>query len=256
VQITSNKEKAVAILKCLESGDPSALLNYVSAEKYKQHNLDFPTGRDVVINALPDLKMNATRVDIKRIIEDGDYVALHSDYNFFGEKVGFDVFRFEKDKIIEHWDNLQKRPTKTVSGHTMTDGPTEIKDLDKTDANKELVQNFVQDILRGGKTDKRMQYISKEIYTQHNPNIGDGLSGLDQALESMARQGITWKYDTIHKVIGQGDFVLTMSEGQFGGKHVAFYDLFRVENRKIVEHWDVIQDIPARENWKNQNGKF
>lgn len=82
------------------------------------------------------------------------------------------------------------------------------------------------------------------------------MSGLDQALESMARQGITWKYDTIHKVIGQGDFVLTMSEGQFGGKHVAFYDLFRVENRKIVEHWDVIQDIPARENWKNQNGKF
>jgi predicted SnoaL-like aldol condensation-catalyzing enzyme len=47
VQTTSNKEKAVAILKCLESGDPSALLNYVSAEKYKQHNLDFPTGRDV-----------------------------------------------------------------------------------------------------------------------------------------------------------------------------------------------------------------
>ena len=65
-------------------------------------------------------------------------------------------------------------------------------------------------------------------------------------LESMARQGITWKYDTIHKVIGQGDFVLTMSEGQFGGKHVAFYDLFRVENRKIVEHWDVIQDIPCK----------
>lgn len=64
------------------------------------------------------------------------------------------------------------------------------------------------------------------------------------------------KYHTTHKVIGEGNFVLVLSEGQFAGKHVAFYDLYRVENGKIVEHWDVIQDIPPKESWKNQNGKF
>jgi hypothetical protein len=47
-----------------------------------------------------------------------------------------------------------------------------------------------------------------------------------------------------------------MSEGQFGGKHVAFYDLFLVENGKMVRALDVRQEIPARQDWKNQNGKF
>ena len=105
---------------------------------------------------------------------------------------------------------------------------------------------------------KRLQtyYISTETYHQHNPGIGDGLDGLSKALESMAKQGLTMKYHTLHKVIGEGNFVLTLSEGQFAGKHVAFYDLFRVESGKIVEHWDVIQDIPPKESRKNQNGKL
>lgn len=42
-----------------------------------------------------------------RVFEDGDYVFAHSDYNFFGPKIGFDIFRFENGKIVEHWDNLQ-----------------------------------------------------------------------------------------------------------------------------------------------------
>ncbi|MGI0019913.1 MAG: hypothetical protein ACREAY_05540 [Nitrososphaera sp.] len=139
---------------------------------------------------MPELKKSGARVSIRQVIEDGDHVALHSNYNFFGEKVGFDVFRFENGKVVEHWDNLQQRPATTVSGRTMTDGPTEIKDLDKTQANKQFVQNFVQDVLRDGKVDKIAQYISSETYHQHNPGIGDGLDGLGKALESMAKKGL------------------------------------------------------------------
>ena len=123
-------------------------------------------------------------------------------------------------------------------------------------AAKDFVQDFVQDVLRDGKVDKITYYISTETYHQHNPSIDDGLDGLSKALESMAKQGLPMEYHTLHKVIGEGNFVLTLSEGQFAGKHVAFYDLFRVESGKIVEHWDVIQDIPPQESWKNQNRKF
>lgn len=47
-----------------------------------------------------------------------------------------------------------------------------------------------------------------------------------------------------------------MSEGEFGGKHVAFYDLFNINDNKIAEHWDIIQEIPAEKEWANKNGKF
>lgn len=64
------------------------------------------------------------------------------------------------------------------------------------------------------------------------------------------------KYDHIHKVLGEGNFVLVVSEGSVGGKPTAFYDLFRVEKGVLAEHWDTIETIPARAEWKNDNGKF
>ena len=64
-----------------------------------------------------------------------------------------------------------------------------------------------------------------------------------------------FKYTKIHKVLGEGNFVLTISEGEWNGKQQAFYDLLRFENGKAVEHWDVIQEIPA-ENLANQNTMF
>ena len=64
------------------------------------------------------------------------------------------------------------------------------------------------------------------------------------------------KYDTVHKVLGEGNFVLVMSEGTFGGAHTSFYDLFRVEDGKIAERWDTLETIPAKAKWKNDNGKF
>lgn len=57
-------------------------------------------------------------------------------------------------------------------------------------------------------------------------------------------------------ILGEGDFVLAVSEGEFLGKHVAFYDLFRIENNTIIENWDTIEEIPPRDTWMNENGKF
>jgi len=101
-----------------------------------------------------------------------------------------------------------------------------------------------------------LSLVNGDNYTQHNPQIGDGLTGLGAALQAMATQGISMKYDRIQRVLGEGNFVLVVSEGSFGGQHSSFYDLFRVENDKIAEHWDTIESIPARDTWKNDNGKF
>jgi predicted SnoaL-like aldol condensation-catalyzing enzyme len=253
---SKNKEQVVQLLKSIETGD-AAPVAFINPNKYKQHNLavgDGLAGFGAVLQMLPK---ESAKVNTVRVFQDGDYVFTHTEYNFFGPKIGFDIFRFEGGLIVEHWDNLQTTPTSlNPSGHSMTDGATVVKDLNKTAANKALVKSFVSDILVEGKFDKLAQYFDGDKYIQHNPQIGDGLSGLGVALKAMADQGITMKYTKIHKVLGEGDFVLVVSEGSFANLHTAFYDLFRVENGKISEHWDTLETIPAQNEWKNQNGKF
>jgi len=48
------------------------------------------------------------------------------------------------------------------------------------------------------------------------------------------------------QTIAEGNFVFAASEGTFGGKPTAFFDLFRVDNCKVAERWDVMADIPAK----------
>ncbi|MFV8454889.1 hypothetical protein ACNO5M_07295 [Vibrio owensii] len=253
----SNRDKAVAVISSIETGDQSAI-SYINPNKYIQHNLavaDGLAGFGEVMKMLPE---GSAKAKVIRTIQDGEYVALHTEYDFFGPKAGFDIFRFEDGLIVEHWDNLQDVAKPNPSGRTQFDGATEITDINKTDENKAIVSDFVQTILM--KED--MSQISKFIgdkdsdYIQHNVAVADGLSGLGVALKQLAEAGMPMVYSKNHLIIGEGNFVLSVSEGQFMNQHVAFYDLFRVDNGKIVEHWDTIEAIPPKSEWKNGNGKF
>jgi len=89
--------------------------------------------------------------------------------------------------------------------------------------------------------------------------VADGLDGLSKALEYFAANDMVMIYEKAHRVLGSGNFVLTISEGRFGkapGEHTSFYDLFRIEDGLIVEHWDVIERILPELERKNNNGKF
>lgn len=251
----SNKQKVVALLKSIETGD-NVPVGYINPNQYIQHNTGVADGLAGFGALLSQLPANSAKVNTVRAFQDEDFVFTHTDYNFFGPKTGFDIFRFEDGKIVEHWDNLQETAKPNPSGHTMIDGATELKDLDKTETNKTLVRNFVEDILVHGKMEKLAGYYNGDDYIQHNPMIPDQVSGLGAVLGELAKQGIFLKYDRIHRVLGEGNFVLVVSEGHFGKDHNSFYDLFRVENGKIAEHWDVIEKMTPKENWKNNNGKF
>jgi predicted SnoaL-like aldol condensation-catalyzing enzyme len=249
------KQKVLGLLKSLETGDRQSVSS-INPQKYIQHNLATGDGLQGFEALLESLAHASARVNTVRVYQDGAYVFTHTDYDFFGRKVGFDIFRFEDGKIVEHWDNLQEMAGPNPDGHSMTDGSITSQDLDKTDDNKALVLSFIEDMLLHGKTETRINYFDGNHYIQHNPLISDGLSGFDQAMEEWNRRGIIMKFDKVHQVLGEGNFVLIISEGTLGGQHTSFYDLFRVERAKIVEHWDTLEIIPAREAWKNNNGKF
>lgn len=234
--------------------DPSAVDRWV-APSYVQHSdraADGPDGVRDLLRSLPD----GFRYDLHRVLGDGDLVAMHATYHGFGPDplVAFDVFRVADGKRVEHWDAMTPLVTKTVSGRSQTDGPTEVTDLDATDANRALVVEFIETVFKDGRTDRIAEYLSTEKYLQHNPGIADGIDGLSAALGTMAEQGITISYDTLHLVVAEGNFVLTAGEGRFGPTPTAFYDLYRVENGKIVEHWDATPEIKT--NLRHHNGPF
>lgn len=230
------------------------------APAYIQHNPGVPTGAAPVLGVIPVLAESGFGVTTHRVVTDGDFVIIHNTYDHadvFGAPtlVGLDVFRVEDGKVAEHWDNLQPPAPANASGRTLTDGPTEVTDLDKTEANKALVTEFANAVLIGGAFDRIGEFIvGGDAYLQHNPLFGDGLQALGEAFAKLAEAGNAIVYTEVHHILGEGNFVVAMSEGTFGDVPTAYFDLFRIEDGKIVEHWDVIQEIPAE--MAHDNGKF
>ena len=258
--IMTNKEKALALINTFASGDTEKAKELL-APGYIQHNLAYGTGAEAFAGSVAWLASAPVKTTVQNIraFEDGDKVFLQTVYNFAGagEQVAFDIFRFDEEgKIAEHWDNIAAKADPNPSGHTQTDGYDSLEDLDKTEANRDLVKNFLYDVMQGKAPEKTPSYFEGDTYIQHNTGIADGLSGLGAALGALAEQGIQMIYDTVHQVLAQGNYVLAVSEGTFGGAPTSYYDLWRVEDGKIAEHWDVMETIADKETWQNQNGKF
>lgn len=255
----TNIEKALELINTFVSGDTEKAASLLK-EDYIQHNLAYGTGRDAFVGSVAYLASAPVKTTVQNIraFEDGDKVFLQTVYNFAGagEQVAFDIFRFEDGLIAEHWDNLAVKADPNPSGHTQIDGTKDIKDLDKTEENREVVKKFLYDVMQGNNPQKTADYFDGDIYIQHNTGIADGLSGLGAALEALGKQGIQMIYDEVHQVLAQGNYVLAVSEGTFGGAPTSYYDLWRVEDGKIAEHWDVMETIADKDTWQNQNGKF
>ena len=240
-QEQSQTEKALALINTFATGDTDTARSLL-ADGYIQHNLAYGTGADAFVGSVEYLASADVKTTVNNIraFEDGDKVFLQTVYNFAGagEQVAFDIFRFDENgKIAEHWDNLAALAEPNPSGHTQTDGTMEVTDLDKTEENRELVKNFLYDVMQGNNLDKTPDYFDGDNYIQHNT-------------------GIAMVYDEVHMVLAEGNFVLAVSEGTFGGAPTSYYDLWRVENGKIAEHWDVMETIADQSTWQNQNGKF
>lgn len=256
----TNIQKALELINTFATGDTEKAASFL-AEGYIQHNLAYGTGRDAFVGSVQYLASAPVKTTVENIraYEDGDKGFLQTVYNFAGagEQVAFDIFRFDENGLIaEHWDNLAAKADPNPSGRTQIDNFAEVKDLDKTEVNREIVKNFLHDVMMGKAPEKTPDYFDNGKYIQHNTGIADGLDGLGAALEALGKQGIQMIYDTVHQVLAQGDMVLAVSEGTFGGAPTSYYDLWRVENGKIAEHWDVMETIADKDTWQNQNGKF
>lgn len=248
------KARIKALLKGIETGDPTSV-EVVNEEQYIQHNPHTREGSEGLAALFKRISQNNPRVNIVRIFADRDFVFGHTEYDFSSSKIGFEVFRFEGDYAVEHWDNIQALQGPNPSGRSMVDGTTDVVDLEQTEANREVVRRFVDEILIKRDMEQFDQYFG-DSFIQHNPQLPDGVDALRAALEYAIDNGPVVQYNKNHRLLAEGNFVLSVSEGYLAGAHTSFYDLFRLEKGLLVEHWDTTETVPPRSEWRNDNGKF
>jgi predicted SnoaL-like aldol condensation-catalyzing enzyme len=126
--------------------------------------------------------------------------------------------------------------------------------VDETEANKQKVLEFY-DLLINRKDFAAARAYMGSSYRQHNPLVADGPEGL-RAFVDFLRTEYPEAHSEVKRVLADGDFVIlhvhSLRTPQSRGR--AIIEIFRLEEGKIVEHWDTIQEIP--ETSANPNGMF
>ncbi len=114
------------------------------------------------------------------------------------------------------------------------------------ETNKKLVIEFYDKALNQKDFDAAAKYVGPR-YVQHNPNVPDGIEAL-KGLVTMLKEKFPNSRNEIKRAIAEGDLVMlhVHSVREPGQRGRAIVDVFRVEDGKIVEHWDVIQDVPGK----------
>lgn len=236
----TNKQKVLSFYKQIVGQRKAELISEFIVEDYKQHNPTVKQGRAGITEMINYLKTlppppEGAKSPIIRAIQEGDLVVTHLDIQFMGKRMAvIDLFKLKDGMLTEHWDAIQSLPDESGQEVTSTNGTIEIDHSALPENSKLIVDQFYKAILNKQSTN---QFIDA-AYIEHDASAtasGVGLAGYLGQPERAAK---------IHRIIAEGDFVAVQSQFNRSGKWFALYEIFRVANDKIAEHWSVEQGIP------------
>jgi predicted SnoaL-like aldol condensation-catalyzing enzyme len=230
------------------------------ARDFIEHDAALAGGQDGVVTWIKSLQALSPKPTfvIKHIMADGAFVLVHSHLtaypgNEFSGIARLDLFKLQKENVVEHWAIAQDVPSSSVNGHSMFSDLYGYEDMppvlteQNEDANKQVVQKAFAALITGRNYDVLDKYWAGANYIQHNPRIPNGTAPVRAFFSSRPPMVQQFRF-----VLADGDLVFVFSQSVAASADLntdytgsAVGDIARVVDGKIVEHWDVIATVPA-----------
>lgn len=224
----TNKQKVLSFYKQIVGQRKTELIPEFIVEDYKQHNPTVKQGRAGITEMINYLKTlppppEGAKSPVIRAIQEGDFVITHLDIQFMGKRMAvIDLFKLKDGMLTEHWDAIQPLPDESGKTITSTNGTVEIDHSALAENSKHIVSFYYNAVINKASS---QQFIHPG-YVNHDSVIAE-------------RQDVK-----LYRVIAEGDFVVVQSQFNRMGKWFVLYEIFRVANDKITEHWAIEQAAP------------
>lgn len=243
-------------LEGIAGGRAREAVHKYTGHRYTQHSTGVGDGAEGFLAFFePFVERNPKRdIRIVRALEEGPWVfcsAYQSLNDGAAQWVTMDMFYTDADGLIlEHWDTIAPFAPDTASGEDMVGGPAEPSATADGDESKAVVLEYTKQVLQEGDHGKIATFVAEDLIERAG-SIEAGREGLKAWLTS--DQAGT--YEMMFQIIGQGDLVATYGKRHAQGTDLAVFDLYRVAQGLIVEHWMNAEAIGPRSTWGN-SGKF
>lgn len=121
-----------------------------------------------------------------------------------------------------------------------------------SEKNKKIVSEFYDMALNQKKSEEAVSKYMGKVYRQHNPTVGDGAEAFINFVKGFVKQYPELHFD-FKRFIAEGDLVVVHSHLKLNqaDRGTAVMDIFRLDKGKVVEHWDVLQQVPEKSANKN-----
>ncbi|MEM9497899.1 MAG: nuclear transport factor 2 family protein [Pseudomonadota bacterium] len=252
------KDNAIGLyLEGIRDGHPREAIAKYTGARYTQHSTGVADGPEGFVSFFePFLARNPDRdIQVVRALQDGSNVFVHVHQVLNGGTARWVTTDFfESDaagRIVEHWDVIEADQGLNPAGRSQVDGPAELTDFDQTDANKAVVQDFIDAVLIRRDLARAPEFLAADLM-QHTPGQQDGRGAFDAFYGA---GDCPLSYQECFMAVGEGNFVATLNRAQWKRQDVCRVDLFRVQGGLIAEHWANSELVPPKQEWAN-SGKF
>jgi predicted SnoaL-like aldol condensation-catalyzing enzyme len=247
--LEANKTKVTFFYTQLFNENNYSVIDTHLDPSYIQHNPTVPDGAEPLRQFVMGLRVRFpdNHNTLERVSAQGDLVMIHHHAISVPGMAGtaiIDLFRVSNGKIIEHWDALQPVPATTASGNDMFSTLSKTGDTSTT-ASQGVVVGYFTALTEQHDLTAVDRFVAPDL-VQHDPSLANGAAAVKSALGASFQANPQLKFSSL-KVVAEADLVTLRYHRQNSQEDLgqAVTDIYRVGQGKIVEHWSVVQDVPA-----------